>query len=116
MELSLFKWSGAAFHLLKLQVNQAADIDLARVPILVTSLKACMQIVHSTEASGRCRSEPVLSTETATSRGYSKSTGGLFEPKEGSLELSKICSVCLSALLPHGNHCVYHMYSSVLSG
>lgn len=106
MELSHFKWSGAGFYPLKLKVNQAADIDLVYVPKLGASLKACMQLVYSTETSGCNRSEPALSIKTAKSRGYNKSTGGFFEPKEGGLKLSKIFSICLSALLPHGNHCV----------
>ena len=72
MELSHFKWSGAGFHPLKLQVNQAADIDLVHVPKLEASLKACMQLVYSTEASDCSRSEPALSTKTAKSRGYNK--------------------------------------------
>lgn len=106
MELSHFKWSGAGFHPLKLQVNQVADIDLIHVPKLGPSLKVCMWHVYSTEASGCSRSEPSLSTKPAKSRGYNKSTGGFSEPKEGSLKLLKICSLCLSALLPHGIHCV----------
>lgn len=47
------------------------------------SLKTCMQLVYST----RRRSEPALSTETAKSRGYNKSTEDFLRPKEDSLKL-----------------------------
>lgn len=70
-----------------LGVNRAVYTDLAHARNPGASLQACMQLVYSTETSGRSRSEPVLSAKTAKSRGF-------FEPKESSFKLSKICSVC----------------------
>lgn len=102
MEQSHLKWSGACFHPSKLQVNQAANMHLVQVPKRGASLKACKQLVYSTEASHRRRSEAVPPIKAAKSRGYNKSNRGFFEPKEGSLKLN--CAVYV--LLPHRYHCV----------